>query len=73
MSGAFCDGFNIGFRIFIIEDALNYLCFRVERCVLLRYRKHIVCSGIYVAERDGSIVPVNVHFSAMDVNAKGSD
>ena len=73
MSAYFCDGFNIGFRIFSIEDALHSICFRVERCVELRYRKHIVCCGIYVAPMDGGIVPVNGCVSAMDFNAKGYD
>ena len=31
------------------------------------------CCGIYVAPRDGGIVPVNGHVSAMYVNFKGSD
>ena len=73
MSGSFCNGFKIGFRIFSKEDALHSLCFKVERCVVLRWRKHIVCCGIYVTPRDCGIVPVNGNVIAMDVNAKGSD
>ena len=33
---------------------------------------HLFC-GIYVAPRDGGIVPVNGHVNPMDVNDKGSD
>ena len=73
MSGSFCDVFKIGFCIFSIKDALHYLCFVVERCVVLGYRKHIVCCVINVALRDGGIVPVNGYVSAMNVNDKGSD
>ena len=73
MSGAFCDGFKIGFCIFSIEDKLYYIGFRVERCIVLRYRQHIVCGGIHVTPRDGGIFPVNGHVRAVDVNAKGSD
>ena len=69
----FCDGFNIGFIIFSIEDTFHSFCFSIERCVVLLYRKHIFCCGIYVAPRDGGIVPVNGHIAPMDVNAKGSD
>ena len=65
MSGAFCDGFNIGFRIFSIEDALYFLCLRVERCVVLKQRKHIVCCGIYVAPRDGGI---DIHGADMTIH-----
>ena len=73
MSGDFCDGFKIGFCIFSIEDALHSLGFRVESCIVLRQRNYIVCCGIYVASRDGGIVPVNGHVSAMGDNAKGCD
>ena len=73
MSGALCDGFKIGFCIFSIKDALHYLDFGVERCILFQYRKYIVCCGIYVAPRDGGIVPVNGNVSDMDGNANGAD
>ena len=73
MSGAFCDGYKIGFCVFSIEDALHFLGFRFEWCIVLQQRKYIVCCGIYFAPRDGSMVPVNGYFSAMDVNAKGDD
>ena len=70
---SFLQYFNIGFRIFNIEDALHYLCFGVESCVAMQQRKRIVCCGIYVAPKDGGIIPVNGRVSAMDVNDKGSD
>ena len=35
MSGALCNGFNIGFRIFSIEDALHSFCFSIQGCVVL--------------------------------------
>ena len=73
MSGSFCNGFKIRFYIFSIEDALHSLGFRVERCIVLKYCKYIICCGIYITPRDGGIVPVNGHVSPMDVNAKGSD
>ena len=73
MSGVFCDGFKIGFCIVSIKDALHYLGLKFERCIVLRYRKYIVCCGIYVAPRDGVIAPVNGHVSAMYVNSQGYD
>ena len=66
----------------ILESLLEYLALMMRLNIfvselkgMLQYdsKKHIVCCGISVAPRDGGIVPVNVHVSAMDVNAKGSD
>ena len=73
MSGALCDGFKIGFCIFSIKDTLNCLGFKVERLIVLWYRKYIVYCGIYIPPRDDSIVTVNGHISAIGVNANGSD
>ena len=63
----------IGFCIFSIEDALHYLGFIFEWCIVLLYRIYIVCCGIYIEPSNGGTIQVNVHASAMDVNAKVSD
>ena len=39
----------------------------------MAYAERLIGCGIYVAPRDGGIVPVNGHVNPMDVNAKGSD
>ena len=35
MSGAFCDRFYIGFRIFSIEDTFHSFCFSIERAYMV--------------------------------------
>ena len=54
-------------------SALEYLASRIRFILFVSALKGALCCGIYVAPRDGGIVPVNGHVNPMDVNAMGSD
>ena len=61
----------------VLISALEYLASRMRFILFVSDLKGALCSdsgcGIYIAPKDGGIVPVNVHVSAMAVKTKGSD
>ena len=65
MSGAFCDGFNIGFRIFNIEDAFILFLSELKGALCCDSASISFAVEYMSRQRDGGIVPVNGHVSAM--------